>query len=203
MIVVVVVYLLSDNLIILYKEMLTGMAELYENAVNFLPHLSELLTNCGSWVNYKVWWTVTTNLATSAQQLWRRRRYSLTSYSGPGRHVSGVSGKRIRIFFNPLSLKWKFLYMRCRTRIMLTLNPDVFFFSDVTISSPVLNCEYSRRFPAQYSVSLLYFFDFMFKSCKVCAVIPMITQYCTLQSCQTAARHFEASFHVGQTNWTS
>ena len=26
--------------------------------------------------------------------------------------------------------------------------------------------------------------------------------YCTLQLCQTAVRHFEASFHVGRTNWT-
>ena len=51
-------------------------------------------------------------------------------------------------------------------------------------------------------LSLLYLMDFSFKSYNVCAVQPSYDYY-TLQLCQTAARQFEASFHVGRTNWTA
>ena len=41
-----------------------------------------------------------------------------------------------------------------------------------------------------------------FKSWKnMCAVKPSY-DYCTIQLCQTAARHFKASFYLGWTNWT-
>ena len=50
-------------------------------------------------------------------------------------------------------------------------------------------------------LSLLYFLDFSFKVYNLCVVKPS-NGNCAPQLCQTAARHFEASFHVGRTNWT-
>ena len=54
-------------------------------------------------------------------------------------------------------------------------------------------------------ISLLYFLDFSLKSYNVCEFNHNYDNYdyCTLRLCQTAARQFEASFHVGQTNWTA
>ena len=52
-------------------------------------------------------------------------------------HVSGESGIQIRNFLNPLSRMEIF-----ETEIVSTLNPDIFLFSDVTRSSPVLYREY-------------------------------------------------------------
>lgn len=53
-------------------------------------------------------------------------------------------------------------------------------------------------------LSLLYYLDFSFKSCNVYAVIPS-SDYCTLQLCQAATWHSEASFHVRPklNKWTS
>ena len=47
-------------------------------------------------------------------------------------------------------------------------------------------------------ISLLHFLAFSLKSYNVCAFKPNYDNYdyCTLQLCQTAARQFEASFHV-------
>ena len=89
--------------------------------------------------------------------------------------------------------------IRYESAIAWTLIPDMFLSSDVTTSSPVLYHEYSRRCRARWVIaSTLHGLQFQVITCGLLN-LAMITQL-RLQLCQTAARHFEASFQVGRTN---
>ena len=98
--------------------------------------------------------------------------------------------------------EWKFLNTLWIRNSVDAISGILFLSSEVTRSSNVLYREYSRRCLAAMLSLLFYFLDFSFKSWKnMCAVKPSY-DYCTIQLCQTAARHFKASFYLGWTNWT-
>ena len=114
--------------------------------------------------------------------------------------VSGESGMRGRNFLNRRSAKWKFLNALWIQNSVDAISGYVFS-SELTRSSPLpwifkmLQCA---------TLSDFYFLDLSFQSFNVCAVKPSYV-CCTLQLCQTTARHSEASFlgaAVGPTNWT-
>ena len=95
------------------------------------------------------------------------------------------------------SPEWKFL----NTPRVWALNPDIFS-GDVTRSSPVLYRKYSRRCWAQ---CYRFFTSWTSVSSLITCLqfnLAMITIHFNYAR-QTVGRHFEASFHVGRTNWTA
>ena len=97
------------------------------------------------------------------------------------------------------SPEWKFL-ITLWIRNRQDSKTGYFLSSNVTRSSPVLNREYSRQCRAQ--CCCFFISCTSVSSLITCVQLILAHDYCTLQSCQTASRHFEASFHVGRTNWT-
>ena len=111
------------------------------------------------------------------------------------------SGIRIHDFLNPLSTEWKVLNT-LRSGIAWTLNP--FFFYPVWTSQDTMTQFFPWIFQdvAERNVIASFLLGLSVSSLITCVQLnlAMITVHFWL--CQTAARHFEDSLHVGRTNWT-
>jgi len=87
--------------------------------------------------------------------------------------------------------------IRYESGIVWTLNPDMFL-SNPTITRASLPWIFKMAAGRHVIAS---FFLGLFSSLTTCVHFTSY-DFCTIQLCQTVARHSETSFHEGQTNWT-